>query len=53
MRYINDPYYPVPKGCYKDLVVIVLSVSGEAEQKINYVNRFKGKNFNIALITNS
>lgn len=53
VQYITDPYHPVPKGYYEDSVVIALSVSGETEQIINHVNKFKSYNCKIVSITNS
>ncbi|MCI6465078.1 MAG: MurR/RpiR family transcriptional regulator [Faecalicatena sp.] len=50
-QYIEDPYFPVLGGV-EDLVVIALSVSGETEQVIEMVNRFKQNNCKIISITN-
>ena len=50
-QYIEDPYYPVLDGA-EDAVVIALSVSGETEQVIEMVNRFKQNRCKIISITN-
>ena len=50
-QYIEDPYFPVLGGV-DDLVVIALSVSGETEQVIEMVNRFKQNQCKIISITN-
>lgn len=50
-QYIEDPYFPVLEGA-EDAVVIALSVSGETEQVIEMVNRFKQNKCKIISITN-
>lgn len=51
--FIDDPFFPVPKGLYDDSIIVALSVSGESEQTLNIVNRFKTTHCKIIAITNS
>lgn len=50
-QYIEDPYFPIMEGA-ENAVVIALSVSGETEQVIEMVNRFKQNKCKIISITN-
>lgn len=51
-QYLDDPFYPVPDGYYDSSVTIVLSVSGETEETLRQVSRFKRKSSKIVSITN-
>ena len=51
--YIDDLFYPVNCESYKNGLIIVLSESGETQQIIDAVNKFKKEKCVIASITNS
>lgn len=50
---IDDPYYPTIGRFYENSVVIVCSVSGETNDTISHINRFKKENCCIVSITNT
>lgn len=49
---LEDPYYPITKAMLRNTVVIALSVSGETEEIINLIDRFKINKCSILSITN-
>lgn len=51
-QHLDDPFYPVPDGYYDSSVTIVLSVSGETEETLKQVSRFKSMSSAIISITN-
>ena len=53
VHYVDDPFYPVPDEFYKDLVIIVISSSGETREMIEKVHKFKTFNATTIAVTNS
>ena len=53
VHYVDDPFYPIPDEFYKDLVIIVISTSGESREMIEKVHKFKTLNAMTIAITNS
>ena len=51
--HIDDPFYPKNFKCHGECLVIALSVSGETDNTIENISRFKELGFSIASITNS
>ena len=51
--HIDDPFYPKNFKCHGECLVIALSVSGETDNTIENITRFKEEGFSVASITNS
>lgn len=49
---LEDTYYPSIDSTKKNIAMVVLSVSGETKEIINFLNRFKNKECKILSITN-
>jgi DNA-binding MurR/RpiR family transcriptional regulator len=51
--FIDDPYYPTTGEIYEDSVIVVCSVSGETNDIIDHMSRFKNKRCTIISITDT
>lgn len=50
---VDEPHYPTVGQIFENAVIIVCSVSGESNDVIGHVNRFKQKNCRIISLTNT
>lgn len=51
-QYLDDPFYPFPKGYYDNAVLIALSVQGEQKTVIEQINGYKSQHCKVISITN-
>lgn len=51
--YIDEPHYPTESKMLKNALAIILSVSGESQDTISHLQRFKERKCNVLSITNS
>lgn len=52
-QYIDDPYYPTSPDNYKSCVMIALSVSGESQQTLEQIEKYKAGRADIVTICNT
>jgi len=53
VNYIDDPFYPVPDGDYHNFAIIIISTSGETQEMIERIHRYKALKALVIAITNS
>lgn len=51
--YVDEPHYPTESRMMKNALAIVFSVSGESQDTINHLQRFKTRGCTVISVTNS